>query len=103
MAAHLSAFAGHIIPFGHILGPLVIWLMKRDTFAFVNDQAKEALNAQVSITLYGIGAAMLCFVLIGFPLLIGLYFADIVFVILAAIAANDGKRYRYPAILRLVK
>ena len=103
MAAHLSAFAGHIIPFGHVLGPLIIWLTKRDTLPFVADQAKEALNAQISVTLYGLVAIVLCFVLIGFPLLFAIYIGDIVLAIIAAIAANDGKRYRYPWILRLVQ
>ena len=66
-------------------------------------QGKEAVNAQISVTLYGIGAVILCFLLIGFPLVAGLYVANFVLVIVAAIAANDGKAYRYPFILRLVK
>ena len=103
MAVHLSAFAGHIFPFAHIIAPLVIWLLKKETSAFVDDQGKEAVNAQISATLYGIGAVILCFVLIGFPLVAGLYVANFVLVIVAAIAANEGKAYRYPFILRLVK
>ena len=103
MVAHLSAFAGHVFPFAHIIVPLVIWLMKRETSAFVNDQGKEAVNAQISFTIYAAVAGVLCFVLIGVPLLIGLYVANLILVIVASIAAYEGKSYRYPFILRLVK
>ena len=103
MVVHLSAFAGHVFPFAHIIVPLAIWLTKRETSAFVDDQGKEAVNAQVSVTLYAIGAVILCFLLIGLPLLAGLYVANVVLVIIAALAANDGKAYRYPFILRLIK
>ena len=100
--AHLSAFAGHFFPLGNIIGPLVIWLIKRDGSAFVDDQAKEALNAQISYTLYGIVAAFLILILVGFVLLLALWIADIVLVILAAVAASKGKAFRYPLIIRLV-
>jgi uncharacterized Tic20 family protein len=103
MLAHLSAFAGHFIPFGHIFGPLLVWLLKRDTSAFVDDQGKEALNAQISVTIYGFAALLLCVVLIGIPLLVALWVADIVFIIMATVATNEGKPYRYPFNLRLVK
>lgn len=103
MLAHLSAFSGHFVPFGHIIGPLLIWLLKRESSAFVDDQGKEALNAQISVTIYGFAAGLLCFVFIGIPLLVALWVADVVFVILAALATNEGKAYRYPFILRLVK
>ncbi|MEI7958787.1 MAG: DUF4870 domain-containing protein [Verrucomicrobiota bacterium] len=103
MAAHLSAFAGHFIPFGHIFGPLIIWLVKRDSSDFVGDQAKEALNAQISVTIYAAIAAVLILVVIGLPLLFLLWLVDIILVIVAAVTANDGRRYRYPLILRLVR
>lgn len=103
LAAHLSALIGHLFPFAHIIAPLVIWLLKRDTSAFVDDQGKEAVNAQISVTIYGFVAGVLCVVLIGFPLLIGLWIADLVLVIIAAVAANEGRAYRYPFILRLIK
>ena len=102
MAAHLSAFAGHVIPFGHILGPLVIWLSKRESSAFVADQAKEALNAQISATIYAAVAAVLILIVIGLPLLLLIWLLDIILIIIAAVTANDGRRYRYPLILRLV-
>jgi uncharacterized Tic20 family protein len=103
LVVHLSAFAGHIFPFAHIVVPLVVWLGKRETSAFVDDQGKEAVNAQISFTIYICVCVVLCFLLIGLPMLIGVYVANFIFVIVAAIAANDGRAYRYPCILRLVK
>ena len=103
MIAHLSAFAGHIFPFAHIIAPLVVWLLRRDTSAYVDDQGKEAVNAQISVTIYAAAGALLCFVLIGLPILLGLYVANIILIILAAIAASEGRVYRYPFILRLIK
>ena len=103
MVVHLSAFAGHIFPFAHIIAPLVVWLVRRESSAFVNDQGREAVNAQISVTIYAAIAGVLCFVLIGWPMLGILYLANVVLVIVAAIAAHEGKTYRYPFILRLVK
>ena len=104
LIAHLSALAFHIMPpFGHILGPLLVWLFKRQTSAFVDDQAKEALNWQISVSIYGMIAGLLIFAFVGFVLLPLLYIADVVFIILGAVAANEGKRFRYPFNLRLVK
>jgi uncharacterized protein len=103
MAGHLSALAGHFVPFGHIFGPLIIWLIKRDESEFVGDQAKEALNAQISFTIYAAVAAVLILVLIGFALLFVIWLADLILIIVAAVSANEGKYYRYPLILRLIK
>ena len=60
MAVHLSAFAGHIFPFAHIFVPLVIWLIRRDTSAFVNDQGREAVNAQITFTIYFAVSVVTC-------------------------------------------
>lgn len=103
MIIHLSAFAGHFLPIAHLLAPLIIWQIKRETSAFLDDQGKEAVNAQLTVTIYGLVAAVLCIILIGIPLLIGLWVADVILVIVAAIAANGGQAYRYPGILRLIK
>ena len=103
MCCHLSALVGHIIPFGNIIGPLVIWLIKKDELPGVNDHGKEALNFQISMTIYFIIAVVLVFVVIGIPLLIVLWLADLILIIIAAIHANDGKSYRYPMTMRFVK
>lgn len=103
MFAHLAALAGLIVPFGSIIGPLVIWLIKKDTMAFVNDQGKEALNFNITVAIAAIVCWMLCFVLIGILLFAVLVILWLVFVIIGAIKANEGTTYRYPFALRLVK
>ena len=70
---------------------------------FVAEQAKEALNFQITVFLLAMLCAVLMFVLIGFLLLWALGLADLVLVIIAAIHVSDGKAYRYPCCLRLVK
>ncbi|MEA3211883.1 MAG: uncharacterized protein QOE70_4940 [Chthoniobacter sp.] len=107
MFAHLSAFAFYFTAIGHLLGPLIIWLGKRDGNPFIEDQAKEALNFQISVTLYAIGAVVLFFTLIFAVIAVPLFFVlpvfQIVCMIIAAIKANDGIAFRYPLTLRLVK
>ena len=103
MFCHISAFVGHFIPFGNIAGPLVIWMIKKDSMPLVNDQGKESLNAQISFTIYFIIAALLMLVLIGFVLLPILWIWYIVVIIIASVQANDGKAYRYKAIFRFIQ
>ncbi len=90
------------IPGGNILVPLVLWLIKREGSAFLDDQGKEAVNFQITVTL----AALVCFVLfffcVGIPLMIALGIYALVIGILGAIKANEGVAYRYPATLRLL-
>ena len=102
MFAHLSALVGVIIPLGSIIGPLVIWLIKKDTMPFVNDQGKEALNFNITVAIAAIVGWILCFILIGFLVLAVLAIGWLVFVIIATIKANEGTTYRYPFALRLV-
>ena len=102
MFAHLSALCGLIIPFGSIIGPLVIWLIKKDTMPFVNDQGKEALNFNITMAIAAVVCSLLMLVLIGFLLLPALVILWLVFVIIGTIKANEGTAYRYPFTLRLV-
>lgn len=112
MAAHLSAFLGHFLPpIGQIIGPALIWLFRRDSSAFVGGEAREALNAQISYTIYwvilGAIAAGLSLTIILIPLAILLlalaYVGYVVVIILATVEASRGKPYRYPFIMRFVK
>lgn len=103
MLAHLSSLVGLIIPFGTILGPLVVWLVKKDTMPFVADQGKEALNFNITATIAAIIASVLIMVLIGLVLLPVVMLAWLVLTVMAAVAANKGEAYRYPWTLRLVK
>lgn len=103
MFAHLSALAGFIIPFGNIIGPLVIWLIKKDESPFVDDQGKEALNFQISITIYLIVAAILVVIILGIFLLIGIIILALVLIVIAAVKANSGEKFRYPLAIRLIQ
>ena len=103
MLCHFSAFAGLIFPFGNFLAPLIIWLIKKEELPFVEDQGKEVLNFQISMTIYLLISGMLCIILIGIPIIIGLVIFCFIITIIAAISANDGKFYRYPINLRLIK
>ena len=103
MLSHFSALCMFIFPFGNILAPLIIWLIKKEEMSFVEDQAKEVLNFQISMTIYLLISGMLCIILIGIPIIIGLVIFCFIITIIAAISANDGKSYRYPINLRLIK
>ena len=103
MVAHLISLIGFVIPFGNVIGPLVIWLMKKDTMPFVEDQAKESLNFNITIAIAAIVCSLLMLVLIGFVLLPIVAIAWIVLTIMAAMKANAGEMYRYPFTLRLIK
>ncbi|MCZ6614565.1 MAG: DUF4870 domain-containing protein [Chloroflexi bacterium] len=103
MLCHLSTFSGWFIPLGNILGPLIIWLMKREESPFIDAHGKEALNWQISATIYFIVSFALAFVLIGFVLLPALLVFDIIIVIIATVRANSGQAYRYPLTIRFIK
>ena len=101
--AHLSSLAGLIIPFGNILGPLIIWQVKKDSLPFAADQGKEALNFNITIAIAAIICGLLTLVLIGFLLMAAIGIANLVLCIMAAMKANNGEAYRYPFTLRLIK
>lgn len=102
MLCHLSALAGFVIPFGNIIAPLIIWIMKKDEFPLVNDQGKEALNFQLSVTIYFIVGVVLVFVAIGILILPLIALFSLIMIIIASIKAYDGEKYRYPLTIRLV-
>lgn len=94
---------------GFFLGPLVIWLMKKDTMPFVADQAKEALNFNITILIAGAALVLFSIVTVGIGLVLAvplgfvLFFYWLIFTIIAAVNANNGVRYRYPLTLRLIQ
>jgi uncharacterized Tic20 family protein len=85
--------------------PLIIWLTNKDKAdkGFLNDQAKEALNFQITIAIAWVIAIALSALLIGFLLYPIIILANLIFCILAGIKANEGVAYRYPFALRLIK
>jgi len=104
MLAHLSALVGVVAPpIGGVLGPLVVWLGRRDQSSFVDGQAKEALNFNITVFIALIVCGLLMLVFIGFILGAALFIAWLVMTLIAAIRASEGIPYRYPFALRLVK
>ena len=100
---HASALLGLFFHFlGHIFGPLIVWLVKRGESTEIDAHGKESLNFQLSMLIYDAVAAILCLVLIGFPILILLWVLNTVFVIIASVKASEGQLYRYPFTIRFI-
>ncbi len=97
MLAHLLA-----LPLG-FLGPLIIWLIKKDQYPFVDDQGKEALNFQITVVIAAFVCGLLTMVFIGCILLPIVLIGNVVLCIMGAVKANGGVAYRYPVALRLIK
>jgi len=96
MLAHLLGILGFI-------GPLIVWLMKKDQSPFVNDQGKEALNFHLMMVIgFVIGFATMTFC-IGFFILPAVWIVSVIFSILGAMKAKDGMAYRYPFTIRFIK
>ncbi len=102
LVAHLLFFAGANVPFGNVIGPLILWQMKKDESSFVAEHAKESLNFQLTCMILAFVCLLLCLIVIGFFLLIALVVFQIVYVSLAAASANEGRLYRYPLTFRFV-
>jgi uncharacterized Tic20 family protein len=92
-----------VCPFGNILGPLAIWLAKRGDIPQVDVEGKEALNFQISMTIYMLIAGALTVILIGLPLLVLIVVGDLVLTVIAALQAAKGITYRYPLTMRFIK
>jgi len=104
MLCHLGGLATYIgIPLGNIIAPLVIWLLKKDTDSKVNDAGREAVNFNISFTIYGIVAGLLCWFLIGFVFMPLILIVHIVLVIQATLKANKGESVHYPFTLRIIQ
>lgn len=102
MGCHLAALAGFVVPFGSIIGPLIIWLIKKDESSFVDRQGKEALNFQITMLIAFLVCIVLAFILIGFLLMAVVVIFDLVMIIVAAIKTSEGEDFRYPVSLRLI-
>jgi uncharacterized Tic20 family protein len=104
MICHLAALSGVIIPFGNVIGPLVVWLIKKDTMPLVDRHGKEALNFQITVVIAMLVSIALMFVLIGFLLVFVVGIGALVLTIMAAVKISNGQLdYRYPFAIRLIK
>ena len=102
MLAHISTFSSALVPLGNFIGPIVIWQLKKHESEFVADQAKEALNFQISLIIYAVISILCIFIFIGFFMIIALVLFSLIIVIVAGVRANDGEYYRYPMCIRLI-
>ncbi|MCF5706123.1 DUF4870 domain-containing protein [Pseudomonas syringae] len=103
MFCHLSAFLGMIFPFGNLLGPLILWQMKKESDPFIDAQGKEALNFQITVAIAATVSILLMVVVVGFALLMLVGLGALVLTIIAGVKANEGVDYRYPFTWRLLK
>ena len=110
MFCHLSALAGLVIPFGNLIGPLIIWQVKKNELPRVDEHGKESFNFQLSAWIYllvgGVMAFVGAFFCIGWllvPVLLLIHFGALILAIVGGVKANDGVTYRYPFNLRLIK
>ena len=102
MWAHLSGLATYVVPMWNVLGPLIIWLTKRETMPYLDQEGKEALNFNISITLYAVISFVLMCAFVGFVLIFAVMIFHLIYVILASMEASKGRPYRYPLTIRFV-
>jgi uncharacterized protein len=100
---HGSQFAGFIVPFAGLVAPIVLWTMAKDQYPEVDAEGKQILNWMISELIYFTVAGVLCFLLIGFLLLIPLAIASLVLPLIATIEASQGKSYKYPLTIEFIK
>lgn len=104
MLAHLSALAFFVMPpIGIVLGPLAVWLLRRDQSPYVEAHAREALNFNITVLLGWVACLLLLLVFIGVLLGAALFVTWLVLILVAAIKASEGASYHYPFALRFVK
>jgi uncharacterized Tic20 family protein len=103
MLCHLAALLGYIGPLLNLLGPFVVWLIKKNEFSFVDEQGKESMNFQITMTLLAVLAMLLIVIKIGILLIIAIGIANVVFVIIASVKTNNGESYQYPFKIRFIK
>lgn len=100
MLCHLLSLCGYVIPFGNIIGPFIVWHVKKDESPDVDRAGRESINFNLTLTIFAIASVILVLVGVGICLLMVLPILHLVPVIIATIKASDGKHWRYPATIR---
>ena len=104
MACHLIALVGLLgNGVGFVLGPLILWLLKKEDHPFIDEQGKESLNFQITMFIVLFISALFALVIVGIVFLIIAPFVMTIFPIIGAIKANNGEHYRYPFSIRFIK
>ena len=104
MGCHLSSLLAYtFIPLANVLGPLVVWLVKKDQIPALDAHGKEAVNFNISLAIYVLVCIPLTLVLIGIPLIVGLLALHLVVTIIAAVKASNGELFRYPLSIKFIR
>lgn len=99
---HAAAFVGFVIPLGNILGPLVVWAIKKDESRFVDENGKQVLNFQITWTIFLIVSGLTIFIVIGFLLLPLVALGWLILMIIGIIRASNDEVYDFPLTLDLI-
>ncbi len=102
MLCHLAGLLGFIFPFGNVMGPLIVWLIKKDESVEVDLHGRRSLNFQISWTIYLVIAAILIIFVIGLFLLPALALAMLILVVIAGVKANAGEVFNYPLSIKFL-
>ena len=100
---HLSQLSNFVIPLAGIVFPIVLWQIKKHESELINTHGKNVTNWIITSSIFYIIFGLLCFVLIGIPLLFALCIASVVFTIMGGIKANDGVVWKYPMTINFIK
>lgn len=103
MLCHLSALVTYFVPLGGVLGPIILWFLKKEQYAEVDRQGKDSINFQLSILLYALVAGLLIFRGIGILLLALVGIFNLIMVIMASIKSYNGERFEYPFSFRFIR
>ncbi len=104
MICHLAGLAGILVPMiGNIVAPLIVWQIKKEEDPFIDEQGQEAVNFQISMSLYMVICIPLCFICVGAFLVPAVALFYLIFLLIAAVNANNGHHYRYPLTIRFNK
>ena len=102
--AHLSALLMLLgLPLGNVLGPLVIWLIKRKKMPQVDEAGRQSLNFQISMSLYTLISFIVCYVFVGFLLILPILLFNIVMVLYATIKTSNQERFKYPLTIHFIR
>jgi hypothetical protein len=103
MLIHLSQLCGFVVPYAGMVVPIVLWLVNKDKNKAVDTHGKVVLNWIISLVIYSVISGILCFIIIGIPLLAALFICNVVFIIIGSIKAYNGEIWKYPFSIVFIK
>lgn len=103
VAFHLCPLVGLLVPFGNLIAPLVLWLIKRPESTELDQVGKDVLNFQISISIYALVAAVLTLVFIGFLLFVAIFILWLYGMVMAAVKAGNNQPFRYPLTITFLR